>query len=154
MDNLHSSVSPSVVDRNQSDDITVTDYSQSGDDISTPTESVITMVPRWTHGGKGHKRSRSNTVDYSHLTNSSATTAATVRHRRSSSLDVNILLYKHANNPPATEIESDSPLTMIVKDDEQEEEQQQEQQQGRLPSLQPLEDEVDFSSMFGKWKGK
>ena len=152
------SVSSSVAEKSQDDDVTVTDYSHSGDDISTPTDNNMpTVVPGWTDRSIGHKRSRSNTTDYSQLTSSStsttATNAATVRHRRSSSLDINLLLYKNTNKPLVTEADNDSPLTISVKDVEQEEEQQQ-KEQPQPATLHPLQDEVDLSSMFGKWKGK
>ena len=147
MDNLHSvNSSPSVVERKQTDGVAVMDYLHTGDDIPVPTESRITVVPRWTGDGKGHKRSRSNTIDYCHLTKSSATKGTAVRHRRSSSCDVNLVLYKKTDQPPATEVESNS---SGVKDDEQEEEQKK-----QLTALNQMQDEVDFSSMFGKWKGK
>ena len=143
-----------VVERSQDDDVTITDYSHSGDDISTPTDNMLTAVAGWTDRSVGHKRSRSNTTDYSHLTSSSTTTTSIVRHRRSSSLDVNLLLYKNTNKYPAAEADNDSPLTISVKDVEQEEEQQKEQEQPQPATLHPLQDEVDFSSMFGKWRGK
>ena len=159
----------SAVQGSQDDNVTITDYSQSGDNVSTPTDGMLTVVPQWTHGSIGHKRSQSNTTDCSHLTNSATANAVrhrrssslvtscttnAVRHRRSSSLDVNLLLYKDTGKLLiATEVDSDSPLTISVKDVEQEEEQQEEQQQSRRTTLPPLQDEVDFSSMFGKWKG-
>ena len=144
---INSSTSTSVIDRNQdNDDATNTDCLQSGEDggISvTTSESMNSMVPRWIHG-KGHKRSRSYTVDY--LIPSSTNIR---RHRRSNSLDI---IYKKTNKPIVVhELESNSSLT-IAKDVEQQEEEQQEQRQSTPSDM--FHDEVDFSSMFGKWKGK
>ena len=145
--------SPSVVEGHQvDDDATITDYSQSGDDISTPTaESVIA---KWSFS-KGHKRSRSNTMDYSH----SSTTTATATHRRSSSFDVNLLVHEKTNKSTGNEIDSKSPLVTEKRDKQQQQEQQQqqppqEQQQAHVTTSDHLfQDDVDFSSMFGKWKG-
>ena len=152
----NSSMSPSIIKRHQDDDTTITDYSQSGDDISTPTaESMIAVVPRWPLS-KGHKRSRSNTTDYSH---SSATTA-TVRHRRSSSLDVNLLVCEKTNkSTTSNEVDSNSSLATVKSDEQQQErppqqQQQQQQQHLQLTTSDIFQDDVDFSSMFGKWKGK
>lgn len=146
-----SSASPSVTERIHHDDTTViTDCSQSGDDISTGTTGMM-MVPNW-RCGKGHKRSRSSTMDYRCLTSE-----VTVRHKRNSSLDINLFEYKKIDNPTVTdEVENSLPLP-VVQDNAQEEWQQQQQQQEeeeQVTTSDPLEDEVDFSSMFGKWKGK
>ena len=142
----NTSASPSVTERNQDDDTTITDYSQSGDDISMPTaDNMMSAVSRWSLS-KGHKRSRSNTMDYSH---SSAPTA-TVSHRRSSSCDVNLLEYKNTNESTAREVESSSPLVPVKSDKQQQEQEPQQQQQ---PQSDLFQDDVDFSSMFGKWKG-
>ena len=145
MNNL---TSPLVMERNQDDDTTVTDYSQSEDDISMPTtEDTIDTVSRWPLN-KGHKRSQSNTIDYSH---SSAATA-TVVHRRSSSFDV---VYEKIKKLPASDVDGDF-LSMVRKDDKQDKEhlqQEEEHQQPQLTASRLCRDEVDFSSMFGKWKG-
>ena len=91
VDNSHSvssSASPSVTERTQDDDTTTT--SQSADDICTITKSMMVTFPSW-RGDKGHKRSRSSTIDYSRLTAANIS-SATVGHRRSSSFDINLLV--------------------------------------------------------------
>jgi len=133
---VNSSVSPSVVEKYPSADLTAPNCSvHSSDDISTPTRDNVTMPPRWIHN-KGHKRSQSsNAMDYS--------TTVVVRHRRSNSFDINLLVQK--TNKPVNRMETEA----VVKDGEQEE--QEEEQQTSSSDL--LHDEVDFTSMFGIWKG-
>ena len=111
---------------------------------------------------KGHKRSRSNTMDYSHC----SVTTATGTHRRSSSFDVNLLVHEKTNKSTDNEIDSNSPLVTMKSDKQQQQQQQQqqeqqqwqqppqEQQQTQVTTSDLFQDEVDFSSMFGKWKGK
>ena len=99
---------------------------------------------------KGHKRSQSNTMDYSH---SSAVTATAV-HRRSRSFDINLLAYEKIDKLSANNVDRDF-SSVAGKGDEQDEEnlQQEEQQQSQLTASHLCQDEVDFSFMFGKWKG-
>ena len=137
---VNSSVSSSLLEKYHNADGTTPDHStHSGDDISTPN---TTTLPRWAHN-KGHKRSKSsNIMDYS--------TNVVVGHRRSNSFDVNLLAYKNNTLTTVNAVDSDFP-SPVVKDGEQEEEQVEEQKQATPSDL--LHDDVDFTGMFGIWKG-